>query len=277
MKKKLLTTMLALVMSASVTTAMVGCDNGDDGHTHTFASEWTADDTYHWHAATCEHTTEVSDKAAHNFENDVCTVCQKIKPAVEPVYTVTEEEWVSFFNTVDSGNYYFEADVTVGENEMTMVVANKDNLFCLTSDFEKGYVSFDDANSAYAMYFFENNDWGSYAKTCSAGEYATTKAQYCFTGVVLTEFLGSVDPNGEIAGLDEIYSAFTYGDGVYSTTMYLNNDPNQSIQWRIGFENGKMVSLNIVQGSAGSLTGTIVYEGFEVVIPDEALNAGSQN
>ena len=36
-------------------------------HTHKFAKEWTKDGTYHWHAATCEHTEEVSDKAAHSF------------------------------------------------------------------------------------------------------------------------------------------------------------------------------------------------------------------
>ena len=36
-------------------------------HTHTFASEWTSDETYHWYAATCEHTTEVSGKAEHSF------------------------------------------------------------------------------------------------------------------------------------------------------------------------------------------------------------------
>ena len=36
-------------------------------HTHKFASEWTSDETNHWHAATCEHTTEVSEKAEHSF------------------------------------------------------------------------------------------------------------------------------------------------------------------------------------------------------------------
>lgn len=38
-------------------------------HEHTFASEWTFNATEHWHKATCEHTNEVSDKAAHTFSN----------------------------------------------------------------------------------------------------------------------------------------------------------------------------------------------------------------
>ena len=38
-------------------------------HTHKFATDWTKDETHHWHAATCEHTTEVSEKAEHTFGN----------------------------------------------------------------------------------------------------------------------------------------------------------------------------------------------------------------
>ena len=38
-------------------------------HKHKFAEEWTKDETNHWHAATCEHTTEVSEKAEHTFGN----------------------------------------------------------------------------------------------------------------------------------------------------------------------------------------------------------------
>ena len=41
-------------------------------HTHKFATDWTKDETHHWHAATCEHTTEVSDKTEHTYTNGVC-------------------------------------------------------------------------------------------------------------------------------------------------------------------------------------------------------------
>ena len=48
-------------------------------HTHTFAETWTSDEANHWHVATCEHTEEVSGKAAHTFgewkvtKNATCT------------------------------------------------------------------------------------------------------------------------------------------------------------------------------------------------------------
>lgn len=43
---------------------------------HTYSAEWSYDATYHWHAATCGHENEVSDRAEHTFNADnVCTVC----------------------------------------------------------------------------------------------------------------------------------------------------------------------------------------------------------
>ena len=62
-------------------------------HKHKFATDWTKDETHHWYAATCEHTTEVSEKAEHSFGDwtvtkeatcteegskaGVCEVCKK--------------------------------------------------------------------------------------------------------------------------------------------------------------------------------------------------------
>ena len=44
-----------------------GCSNSNSTHEHNYSSEWTYDETYHWHAATCEHAEEVIDKAKHQF------------------------------------------------------------------------------------------------------------------------------------------------------------------------------------------------------------------
>lgn len=46
---------------------------------HSYSIEWSFDETYHWHAATCEHTDEVSDKAKHEFENKACKNCGYVK------------------------------------------------------------------------------------------------------------------------------------------------------------------------------------------------------
>lgn len=81
---------LSVVLSIMIVVAMLGlvaCDNvPTDTHTHTFATEWSKNDTEHWHAATCEHTDEVSDRAAHDFNVEV-TRTATAEQAGEAVYT----------------------------------------------------------------------------------------------------------------------------------------------------------------------------------------------
>lgn len=38
----------------------------DEPHKHEFSSAWSSNALYHWHASTCEHSDEVSDKARHD-------------------------------------------------------------------------------------------------------------------------------------------------------------------------------------------------------------------
>lgn len=51
--------------------AFGGCNK----HEHAFAEKWSSDATYHWHAATCEHQREITDKQMHTFKGGKCTVC----------------------------------------------------------------------------------------------------------------------------------------------------------------------------------------------------------
>ena len=58
-------------------------------HEHTYSEEWSSDGAFHWHAATCEHTTEISDKGTHEWNTIIdsakkekvstCSVCGKVK------------------------------------------------------------------------------------------------------------------------------------------------------------------------------------------------------
>lgn len=50
----------------------------DSSHVHTFdTANWSSDESYHWHAATCSHTTEMTDYAEHIDDDgdDLCDVC----------------------------------------------------------------------------------------------------------------------------------------------------------------------------------------------------------
>ena len=56
-------------------------------HTHTYSDSWTSDATYHWHAATCEHVNEKSDKEKHNWDEGVVTVQPTANSNGEMKYT----------------------------------------------------------------------------------------------------------------------------------------------------------------------------------------------
>lgn len=90
MKKKIIA---GLAMSFCFA-AVMGIVSACGSHTHTFADQWATDATYHWHAATCEHKDEVSDKDEHAFTGNTCSVCGYEKQAPSPItedtsYTVT--------------------------------------------------------------------------------------------------------------------------------------------------------------------------------------------
>ena len=59
---------------------------------HTFSEDWTYDEKYHWHAATCEHSDQVSDKAEHTFANGICSVCDAHKISTGLLYSLNNDE-----------------------------------------------------------------------------------------------------------------------------------------------------------------------------------------
>ena len=93
---------ISLILTILFVTCMIfcvtGCKAPEPAHEHEFSDSWSKDGTYHWHAATCEHTTEVSGKAEHTFgdwtvtkeatcteegeRKATCTVCGYVKTEI---------------------------------------------------------------------------------------------------------------------------------------------------------------------------------------------------
>ncbi len=72
---------IAALLAVTLVFVLFSCD--DAPHVHTFSEDWSSDDTYHWHKATCEHTEEVSGRAEHTFgewvEDKAATIKEKGK------------------------------------------------------------------------------------------------------------------------------------------------------------------------------------------------------
>ena len=106
MTKKLLVAFFVAVSCFACVVGLAACggNNGDDNnenigggtgetddnaHTHTYADEWTFDETYHWHSATCEHNDEVSGKAEHSWDDGNVTTEPTCTEAGETTYSCT--------------------------------------------------------------------------------------------------------------------------------------------------------------------------------------------
>ena len=104
--------LVAILIVANLLLGVIGCKDPEI-HIHTYSEAWTKDETNHWHAATCGHTTEVSGKAEHSFgdwtttkeatcaqegkKTVYCTVCEYEKEETIPanghsgIWEITEE------------------------------------------------------------------------------------------------------------------------------------------------------------------------------------------
>ena len=148
---------------------------------HSFSAEWVSDATYHWHVATCEHSTEIDGKAKHSWgdwkdvqvtpdssqqeEYRICRVCSyKVKEAVSNILenlvkvdgiTINgNETWIPTSYVLNkkltiSTLYVSDHEITMSEYKKVMdisiVTDNKGNAIDNADDFPVTYVSWFEA------------------------------------------------------------------------------------------------------------------------------------
>lgn len=94
MKKKR-TALIPLAMSVVFAFSLVACGGGNattggnGAHTHTYAEQWSHNETEHWHACTGADCDEVTDKAAHTWDNGTITAEPTCTAKGEKTYTCT--------------------------------------------------------------------------------------------------------------------------------------------------------------------------------------------
>lgn len=84
------------------TTSSGGGSSSGSSHRHSYATAWSYDDIYHWHAATCGHDV-ISSKAAHTYgEDHKCTVCGSADPA-QAVASINGKNYLTLQEAVAVG------------------------------------------------------------------------------------------------------------------------------------------------------------------------------
>ena len=130
MKKKFLSLILALCMIFPFALTLTACGDDDDDdttHTCTAATEWSSNDTHHWHACTGTDCEEVLDKAEHTFTTTTvdptldadgktiktCSICSKVVETTIPKLTQTKNEMIAVLaNAVKLENFSGEIQET---------------------------------------------------------------------------------------------------------------------------------------------------------------------
>ena len=80
MKKRLIIILVASILAVGAIVGLsvgLAYSCGGKSHEHTYSTEWSKDESGHWHAATCEHTGEKTDFGEHadSDNNGKCDVC----------------------------------------------------------------------------------------------------------------------------------------------------------------------------------------------------------
>ena len=113
-------------------------------HEHSWSTEWSKNDMYHWHAPLCADTAEIKDRAEHNFVNGKCSECKHEK--VIPHDHSWSKEWS------DDANFHWHAPLCNDINEVkdkelhSFGTVNGEKVYiCLVC----GYKRFNDVGEKY--------------------------------------------------------------------------------------------------------------------------------
>ena len=136
MKKGTTTLLLALL---AVVFLAVSCKNDPPPHVHTYdMTSWEKDDDNHWHKATCEHTEEVKDKAAHTWDEGVettpaehgkegiktytCTACGRTRTeSIDPLPPMTTGS-IKFVDHYTLDKTYSNEPISIDKSNVVRVV-----------------------------------------------------------------------------------------------------------------------------------------------------------
>ncbi|MCQ2981927.1 MAG: DUF6273 domain-containing protein [Treponemataceae bacterium] len=153
------------------------CGKPETKHEHVYSSEWTYDETYHWHAAICEHSSEKTDTAAHSFgnwqtvtsatcgttgsKNRTCSVCGYVETGVISA----------------TGNHSYGSWVTV--TAATCLDSGKKERVCsVCKKVETGTISA--TGHSYSTKWTSDNTYHWHAATCEHSTVVNSKATHSF-------------------------------------------------------------------------------------------------
>lgn len=267
--KKIVSVLLALSMCFASVIALAACSMMN--HTHSYATEWSTDEDYHWHFCTASNCKDIGDKANHTWDEGTvkspatketdgvmaytCTVCGYVKEEIllyvapSTQYTVTQKEWNDFMSNT---NYSIAAEVY-----------DKNGALSTTMEIKATETSTYQSYNGEAIFTILKNDiW--YQVVNVEGEYVgIPMAEGAFRNAPVGQFLMGQYPDFALWTYDEEEKAYC-----------VKGDSADDFVARIYFENGVFIKMRVdedgeYQNITVSAIGTTIIDVPEYTVVGE--------
>lgn len=296
--RKLVSFLLAVCICLLSGMALAGCD---EEHTHTYKTEWSKDEIHHWHECEGENCSEISDKAAHTWDDGsitvepteevngvkiyACTICGQTKTEsvpYEPVYVPTSivaaEQWEEAMNlNLSKINCTMIMELTSGDSRTaTMLSFDADKMYL------RGDLDTREYTVAYAVK--ENDGYIGYRWNSGFTEWMKNS----MTVEEYEQEFGCITPKLQLSAL--FSDSFSFDDATYNEASrsycieeisWVDEDGRTVVEdIEIKFEDGKLVSMtaevlfwkeNELAGE-GDFSFTVQYGKTNILLPNFDAN-----
>ena len=267
---KILAIVLACVLGAGAVCAVVLPIALE--HKHEFSTEWSTDENYHWHPATCGHTDEKKDLGAHVWNEGVvttpatettegvktytCTVCGKTKTAtigmLDHVHTFDTGRW-----EYDTANHWHPATCAHTDEKKDLAAHTLDEGE-VTKEADYGVVGEKKFTCTVCKYSKTEEIPALDAKDNTISFAADLDVEKTYDG---SEF--SIDPN----------KVNRKGDGEITITYKGENDTafTATAPTNVGEYTVKVSVAATAEWKGGEITNTITINKREVTLPKDVF------
>ena len=233
--------------------SLAGCAGEYDpdqqiGHTHTYSSDWSYDEEYHWHQATCEHKDKVSEKAKHSF----------VMREIEPTY---EADGVKTYTCSVCGYSYSEKGKNKLEHNYSSSYSHDNDHHwraCTDEGYEDLYIDYGEHSFSDTRVEPTYDTKGSVTHTCSCGYSYTEELD-----VLTHHYSDDWSTDGTYhwhactdEGYEDLYTEkarHTYSDYVYKTYP-TDTTPGTKERYCTVCECVEKVSFDAISSSAYTVT-----------------------
>ena len=155
---------------------LTSCGPQEEAHTHTFAEEWTSDDTHHWHEATCEHSGERDSYAEHTWDSGEVTTPEGCETDGVITYTCTTCDATKTETINATGHSWDDGKITTPATCLEPGVKTYTCTVCETTRTEP----IDATGHSYSEEWTTNETYHWHEATCEHGDEISGKAEHSY-------------------------------------------------------------------------------------------------